>query len=132
MKKLTIALTAVANTRAVYYNSALVDIIMGDKYPVLLYDSTGEQVPFGLNKWSVDSSNGYLSFLDGEPSGFTAPYTVTFYKYIGRTITTGMVLRLVERRGGAVDRAYNGQVVLVYQLDEAVQAAQELPGRQRG
>ena len=91
MKKLTIALTAVANTRAVYYNSALVDIIMGDKYPVLLYDSTGEQVPFGLNKWSVDSSNGYLSFLDGEPSGFTAPYTVTFYKYIGRTITTGML-----------------------------------------
>lgn len=78
----------------VLYSEELLDSIdhnYGKGYDVILKDANEEQVPFGLNRWIVDSSSGNISFLDGLPSGFAEPFNVTFVKYIGRKGTQGLL-----------------------------------------
>ena len=68
-----------------------IDHNYGKGYDVILNDANDEQVPFGLNRWIVDSSSGNISFLDGLPKGFVEPFNVTFIKYIGRKGTHGLL-----------------------------------------
>lgn len=78
----------------VLHNEELLDSIdhnYGKGYDVILKDANDEQVPFGLNRWIVDSSSGNISFLDGLPKGFAEPFNVTFVKYIGRKGTQGLL-----------------------------------------
>lgn len=78
----------------ILYSPELLDSIdhnYGKGYDVILKDANDEQVPFGLNRWIVDSSSGNISFLDGLPEGFTEPFNVTFIKYIGRKGTQGLL-----------------------------------------
>lgn len=78
----------------ILYSPELLDSIdhnYGKGYDVILKDANDEQVPFGLNRWIVDSSSGNISFLDGLPKGFTEPFNVTFIKYIGRKGTQGLL-----------------------------------------
>lgn len=78
----------------VLHSEELLDSIdhnYGKGYDVILKDANDEQVPFGLNRWIVDSSSGNISFLDGLPKGFAEPFNVTFVKYIGRKGTQGLL-----------------------------------------
>ena len=68
-----------------FYNKDFVDIIDKDGYNVIL-KCDGEEVPFGLNKWSYDGYNGYLTFVNGLPNGWDGQFTISFYKYTGRKL----------------------------------------------
>lgn len=74
-------------TKSTYYSSLLIDCIeptYGTGYAVHLYDSTDTEIPFGLNKWVVDTESGTITFIEGEPSQYSGPYYVSFYRYSGR------------------------------------------------
>ena len=87
-------LSKVIGTPASFYNELLIDSIdpsYGSGYDIILKDKNGEVVPFGLNQWLVDGESGILSFLGGIPTGYEAPFKVTFYRYIGRKGPNGLV-----------------------------------------
>lgn len=63
----------------------LIPLDFGKNYKVILKDANGEQIPFGLNSWFVDSENGVLNFDKGIPIGFQQPFNISFYRYVGRT-----------------------------------------------
>lgn len=83
-KKYTLVLNQVENLNTTFYNEKFNNIIVTQHYHVELFDNENNQIPFGLNKWSYDSNNGYLSFIDGFPEGYQLPLKVTFYRYEGR------------------------------------------------
>ena len=92
VKKYTdLQLSKVSGTLATYANDELKDMILGDAYIPTIKDANGDSIPFGLNKWAVDESNGNLSFTEGFPSGFTSPITISFYRYVGRKITEAII-----------------------------------------
>ena len=87
-------LTKITGTAASYKNDLLIDSIessFGSGYAVLLYDTHYNQIPFGLNKWVVDPTTGIVTFIEGIPSGYTAPFYATFYRYVGRKGTDGLI-----------------------------------------
>ena len=66
-------LSKVLGTPASFYNELLIDAIdpsYGKGYDIILRDSKGEIVPFGLNQWVVDGESGILSFIGGLPDGY--------------------------------------------------------------
>ena len=83
-KKYTLTLEPVDGTIATFYHEKFNHIIINKNYHVFLFDDMDNQIPFGLNKWTYDANNGYLSFLDGFPDGYKLPLKVTFYRYEGR------------------------------------------------
>ena len=89
-----VPLTKITGTVASFKNDLLIDSIessFGTGYAVLLYDSRYNQVPFGLNKWVVDPTTGIITFIEGVPDGYTAPFYATFYRYVGRKGTDGLL-----------------------------------------
>ena len=87
-------LTKVLGTPASFYNELLIDSIdpsYGSGYDIILKDKNGETLPFGLNQWVVDGESGILSFLGGVPDGYEQPFSVSFYRYIGRKGPDGLV-----------------------------------------
>ena len=89
-----IPLYKVNGTAASFSNELLINSIetsFGNGYAVALYDSHQNRVPFGLNKWVVDPCSGIVSFIENLPEGYTAPFYVSFYKYVGRTGDTGII-----------------------------------------
>ena len=87
-------LSKVLGTPASFYNELLIDAIdpsYGKGYDIILRDIKGEIIPFGLNQWVVDGESGILSFIGGLPDGYDAPFTVSFYRYIGRKGSNGLV-----------------------------------------
>lgn len=89
-----VELTKVAGTPASFYNELLIDSIdpsFGTGYSIIIKDVFGNQVPFGLNKWVVDGESGILSFLEGIPDGYQAPFKISFFRYIGRKGLEGLV-----------------------------------------
>ena len=80
-------LKPVNNKNSVFYNELFNKIILKENFRVFLYDAQGDQIPFGLNRWTYSSNNGYLSFLDGKPDGYDCSCVyVTFYRYEGRML----------------------------------------------
>lgn len=76
-------------------DATLLDAIFpsyGSGYSVILKDASGEIIPFGLNKWIIDPDNGTLSFIDGVPQGYSSPFTISFYRYVGRKANKTMLL----------------------------------------
>lgn len=51
-----------------------------------LKDESLNTIPFGLNSWEIDSSDGTLTFFDGRPSGLSDVYA-TYYTYIGKRLS---------------------------------------------
>lgn len=89
-----VQLQRVEGTNASFKCDALKDSIessFGTGYQVTITDVDGEEIPFGLNKWAVDTSLGVLSFLEGFPEGYHEPIYIDFYQYIGRKGTKGLV-----------------------------------------
>lgn len=77
-----------------FKNDLLIDSIessYGTGYAVRLFDAFGDEIPFGLNKWVADPGSGIVTFIDGIPEGYTQPYFVTFYKYVGRRGSDGII-----------------------------------------
>ena len=100
-KKYTdLELTAVDGTPSTFYNEKFNHIIIKPNYHVTLADANDNPVPFGLKKWTYDANNGYLSFIDGTPDGYEAPFKVTFYRYEGRFLN-----ETVLKRDGSVQMA---------------------------
>lgn len=82
-------LIKVAGTLATFSSvgNQLVDCIpydFGQGYQFILKDSNNKIVPFGLNQWIVDGRTGQLSFNKGIPDGYSAPFYISFYRYVGR------------------------------------------------
>ena len=86
-------LTEVENVSGTFYNEKFNQIIIDENYLVTLKDANDKKVPFGLNKWTYDSNNGYLSFIDGTPDGYEGPFKVTFYRYEGRMLEDSTLTR---------------------------------------
>lgn len=78
------------NERAVFYADELVDVIQNENWHLTITDANGEEIPFGLKKWTIDIGVGYLSFTDGLPS-YTQPFYVTGYHYCGRKLPEHMI-----------------------------------------
>lgn len=77
-----------------FQNETLIDSIessFGTGYAVRMFDAFGEEIPFGLNKWVVDNGSGIVTFLEGIPDGYTKPFFISFYRYVGRRGTDGIV-----------------------------------------
>jgi len=89
VEKFTTELSKV-NERAVFYSDKLVDAIQNENYHLQIFDATGEEIPFGLKKWTIDIGVGYLSFTDGMPK-YEQPLTVTGYRYCGRKLPEHMI-----------------------------------------
>lgn len=82
-----IPLFKVNGTRSSFKSDLLIDSIessFGHGYNIRLYDEFDDEIPFGLNKWIVDSGSGILTFVDGFPQGYSESLYISFYKYIGR------------------------------------------------
>lgn len=90
----------------VFYNKDFINIIDKNGYNVIL-KCNGEEVPFGLNKWFFDYNSGYLTFIEGKPEGWDGQFTVSFYKYTGRTLKNTVI-----KRDGSVQMAddYNPEL----------------------
>lgn len=100
-KKYTdLELTPLNGTPSTFYNEKFNHIIIKPNYHVTLVDANDNPVPFGLKKWTYDANNGYLSFIDGTPDGYEAPFKVTFYRYEGRFLN-----ETVLKRDGSVQMA---------------------------
>ena len=87
-------LYSLSGTPNSFQNSTIIDSIessFGNGYAVKLFDAFGEEIPFGLNKWVVDNGSGIVTFLDGVPNGYTAPFFISFYRYVGRRGTDGII-----------------------------------------
>lgn len=54
-------------------------------YNYTLRTSNGEEIPWGLTDWIVDTNSSLLTFNNGVPEGVDAnnPPTLTFYQYVG-------------------------------------------------
>lgn len=78
------------NERAVFYNEKLVDVIQDEEWHLTLTDADGNEIPFGLKKWTIDIGVGYLSFTDGMPD-YDTPYYATGYHYCGRKLPEHMI-----------------------------------------
>ena len=93
-KKYTdLELTPLDGTPSTFYNEKFNHIIIKPNYHVTLTDANDNPVPFGLKKWTYDANNGYLSFIDGTPDGYEAPFKVTFYRYEGRFLNETVLKR---------------------------------------
>lgn len=79
------------NDRAVFHSSYLVDCIHNENYHLTITDAAGDEIPFGLKKWTIDSGVGYLSFTDGMPAQYELPFYVTGYRYVGRKLPEHMI-----------------------------------------
>ena len=91
-----VELVKIEGTRATFSaeKDSLKDAIpfdYGKNYDVVLKDSNGEQIPFGLNAWFIDVENGLLNFDRGIPIGYSQPFTLSFYRYIGRKADTTLL-----------------------------------------
>lgn len=89
-----VPLYSLSGTPNSFQNSTIIDSIessFGNGYAVKLFDAFGEEIPFGLNKWVVDNGSGIVTFLDGVPNGYTAPFFISFYRYVGRRGTDGII-----------------------------------------
>lgn len=78
------------NDRAVFYSSKLIDAIQDECYHIVITDTNGEEIPFGLKKWTIDGGIGYLSFTDGMPN-YEQPFYVSGYRYCGRKLPEHMI-----------------------------------------
>lgn len=78
------------NERAVFYSEKLVDVLQNENWHLTISDSNGDEIPFGLKKWTVDGGVGYLSFTDGLPD-YTQPFYITGYRYCGRKLPEHMI-----------------------------------------
>lgn len=54
-------------------------------YNIKLYNSLGEEIPWGAYDWIVDTNSSLLTFNNGIPENISAnnPPTLTFYQYAG-------------------------------------------------
>lgn len=94
LEKKEAKLIKVNGTSSTFSSSDLVDSIetsFGTGYNAVLKDSGHVVVPFGLNKWVIDTISGTLTFIDGIPNGYSAPFTVVVYRYIGRKGIDGLL-----------------------------------------
>jgi len=76
-----------------YYHSALTNAIPsnygdGSSYLIHVYDNDGNEMAPGNGDWLVDTEGGVLTYY-GTPGG-TMPPKISFYKYIGLTMTEGI------------------------------------------
>lgn len=67
----------------VFSSPALLNVIFTGNYYVDLHDAMGREIPFGLNKMSVQ--DGHIIFQDRFPAGFALPLYADFYTYDGHT-----------------------------------------------
>lgn len=89
-----IPLYKVQGTSASFYNELLTDSIessFGTGYAVELTDTFGSKVPFGLNKWIADPTTGIVTFIENTPNGYSSPFYISFYRYIGRKGNNGIL-----------------------------------------
>ncbi len=91
VERFTKAITTKINDRAVFYSSKLVDCIHNENYHLTITDAAGDEIPFGLKKWTIDTGVGYLSFTDGLPEQYELPFYVTGYRYVGRKLPEHMI-----------------------------------------
>lgn len=91
VEKFEKAVTTKVNNRAVFYSASLKDCIHNENYHLTITDANGDEIPFGLKKWTVDNSIGYLSFVEGYPTDYVMPFYVTGYRYIGRKLPEHMI-----------------------------------------
>lgn len=78
------------NERAVFYSEKLVDALQDENWHITIKDSNDEEIPFGLKKWTIDGSIGYLSFTDGLPD-YELPFSISGYRYCGRKLPEHMI-----------------------------------------
>jgi len=80
-----LSLIPVPGLNNAFYHDNLKDAIpfnFGDgSYNYFLKNSHGDQIPFGMGDWIVDTEAGVLTFYSNVPSYM--PPQISFYKYIG-------------------------------------------------
>ncbi|MFW6226209.1 MAG: hypothetical protein ACOC3V_04570 [bacterium] len=93
------------------------DFIQPDKelkqgYYIKLFDSVGSQIYVGDDSnWEFDYANGILTF-ESVPSGFIAPYSISGYRYIGRTgFDTGDFITTLDEAYDGKDGDGSGRII---------------------
>lgn len=75
----------------VFSSSLLSDALWSSAYHLTLTDVAGDEVPFGLQGWTIDTVNGYLTFTKGKPKGYDAPFHISGYRYVGRKLADAVL-----------------------------------------
>lgn len=91
VEKFEKAIATKINERAVLFSPKLVDCIHNENYHLTIVDVNGDEIPFGLKKWTIDAGVGYLSFTDGFPTQYELPFYVSGYRYVGRKLPEHMI-----------------------------------------
>lgn len=74
----------------VFSSPKLTDALWTSKYHLILTDVNGDEIPFGLKGWDIDTINGYLTFTKGKP-GYEGPFHVSGYRYAGRKMSDAVL-----------------------------------------